>query len=52
MEDILEIYQRPYNPLQPVVCMDESNKQLIKEVRVPIATQPGQVSRFDTEYEQ
>jgi hypothetical protein len=51
MEDILEVYRLPYNPLRPVVCMDESSKQLIKETRIPMATQPGQVSRFDTEYE-
>ncbi len=51
MEDILEVYQLPYNPLRPVVCMDESSKQLIKETRVPIAIQPNKVSRFDTEYE-
>lgn len=51
MEDILEVYQLPYNPLRPVVCMDESSKQLIKETRVPIAIQPSKVSRFDTEYE-
>lgn len=51
MEDILEVYRLPYNPLRPVVCMDESSKQLIKEIRIPMATQPGQVSRFDTEYE-
>jgi len=51
MEDILEVYQLPYNPLRPVVCMDESSKQLIKETQVPIAIQPSKVSRFDTEYE-
>lgn len=51
MEDILVIYQLPYNPLRPVVCMDESSKQLLKETRIPIALQPSQVKRFDTEYE-
>lgn len=51
MEDILAVYQRPYNPKRPVVCMDESSKQLIRETRIPIAPQPGQVERFDTEYE-
>ena len=33
MEDILEVYQRPYDPLNPVICIDETNKQLIKEIR-------------------
>lgn len=51
MEDLLYVYQLPYNPKRPVVCMDESSKQLIKETRIPIAPQPGQVERFDTEYE-
>jgi len=35
MEDILEVYQRPYDPSCPVVCMDEMSKQLIEETRVP-----------------
>lgn len=35
MEDLLEVYQRPYDPLRPVVCIDETNKQLIKETRIP-----------------
>lgn len=51
MEDILAVYQRPYNPKRPVLCMDESSKQLIKEIRMPIALQSGQAQRFDTEYE-
>ena len=34
MEDVLEVYQRPYDPLNPVVCIDETNKQLIQETRV------------------
>jgi len=51
MEGILEIYHRPYNPDYPVVCMDESSKQMLKEVRVPISSKPGKPERFDTEYE-
>ena len=51
MEDVLEVYQRPYDPARPQVCMDESSKQQVKEVRTPIAAQPGQVERYDTEYE-
>ena len=51
MEDVLEVYQRPYNPEHPVVCMDESSKQMLKEVRKPIPAQPGRPERYDTEYE-
>ena len=50
MEDILEVYQRPYDPERPVVCLDESSKQLIAETRVPIAAKPGQPGRHDYEY--
>jgi hypothetical protein len=45
MEDVLEVYHLPYDPNFPVVCMDESNKQLVGEVREPIACKPGQSSR-------
>lgn len=51
MEEVLELYTRPYDPSYPVVCFDESNKQLIAEVRQPLPVQPGQPSRFDCEYE-
>jgi len=51
MEDVLDVYKRPYDPLRPVVCMDESSKQLIKEVRKPIVIEPGHVERYDSEYE-
>lgn len=50
MEDILEVYHLPYDPDYPVVCMDESSKQLIGEVTTPIAGKPGQVLRIDDEY--
>jgi len=50
MEDVLEVYQRPYNQYYPVICMDESNKQLIGEVRTPIPMEPGEVLRVDDEY--
>jgi uncharacterized small protein (DUF1192 family) len=50
MEDILEVYQRPYDPQRPLVCLDETSKQLIAETRVPIAAKPGQPSRHDYEY--
>jgi len=51
MEQVLDIYKRPYNADFPVVCMDESPKQLIKETRVPIAMKPGSDARIDFEYE-
>ena len=51
MEDVLEVYQRPYDPRRPQVCMDESSKQQVKEVRTALAAQPGQCERYDTEYE-
>lgn len=50
MEDVLEVYHLPYDPDYPVVCMDESCKQLIGEVRTPIACKPGQPERIDDEY--
>ena len=51
MEDVLEVYHRPYDPTYPVVCLDETSKQLIAETRVPIAAKPGRVVRFDHEYQ-
>jgi transposase len=51
MEETLDIYKRPYDPKYPVVCVDESSKQLIKEVRDPLPPQPGHVHKYDTEYE-
>ena len=51
MEDVLEVYQRPYDLEQPVICMDESSKQHLKEVRAPLPLKPGTPERFDTEYE-
>ena len=51
MEEVLDIYKRPYDPKYPVVCMDESSKQLTKEVREPLPMQAGEVLKYDTEYE-
>jgi hypothetical protein len=51
MEDVLDIYTRPYDEKKPVICMDETNKQLIKETREPIRVEPGEPMRYDTEYE-
>ena len=50
MEDVLDIYSRPYDPKFPVVCMDESNKQLIGEVHEPIPAAPGHPVLMDDEY--
>jgi len=49
MEDVLDVYQRPYDPLRPVVCIDETNKQMVIQTRIPC--QPGQPERTDYEYE-
>jgi hypothetical protein len=51
MEDVLDVYHRPYDPQQPVVCLDECSKQLIGEVRTPLPPKPGQVAKYDSEYE-
>jgi hypothetical protein len=50
MEDVLEVYQRPHDPSHPVVCLDETSKQLISEIRVPIPAKPGRPARHDYEY--
>jgi len=50
MEKVLEVYKRPLDPKNPVVCMDESPKQLIAETRVPIPASPGQPEKHDYEY--
>ena len=50
MEDILEIYHRPYDPKFPLVCMDEQPVQLIGEVRIPIPATINHPERFDYEY--
>jgi hypothetical protein len=50
MEDVLEVYTRPYDPRRPVVCMDETFKQLIGETRPPLPLIPGQIERFDHVY--
>lgn len=51
MEDILETYMRPYDPQHPLVCMDETTKQHIKETRIPIPMKPGKTQCYDHEYE-
>jgi hypothetical protein len=51
MEQVLDIYKRPYNKVIPVLCMDESPKQLIRETRISIAMKQGMEAREDFEYE-
>ena len=51
MEDVLEVYQRPHDPNCPVVCLDETSKQLIKETKTPVPAKPGRPARHDYEYE-
>jgi hypothetical protein len=50
MEDVLEVYHRPFDPKRPQVCLDEASKQLVGEVVQPIPAEPGQPERFDYEY--
>jgi transposase len=51
MEDVLEVYTRPYDPLRPVVCMDETSKQLLRDAREPLPMEPGKPEREDYEDE-
>jgi hypothetical protein len=51
MEDVLEVYTRPYDPLRPVVCMDETSKQLLRDTRQSLPMEPARVQRVDYEYE-
>ena len=50
MEDVLEVYHRPHDPNRPLVCLDETSKQLVAETRQPLPMQPGQPARYDYEY--
>lgn len=51
MEDVLEVYRRPYDPQRPLVCMDETSKQLLRDTRESLPAKPGEVKRIDYEYE-
>jgi len=51
MEDVLQVYQIPYDPTHPVVCLDEASKQLVGEVAIPVPAEPGRPARIDYEYE-
>ena len=50
MEDVLEVYHRPYDPKRPVICLDETFKQLIGETREPLPPLPGRIERYDNVY--
>ena len=50
MEDVLEVYHRPYDEKRPLVALDEASKQLVGEVVPPLPPEPGQPERFDYEY--
>ena len=51
MEDILDVSHRSYPTGSPLVCMDESSKQQVLEIRQPVEAEPGQIERYDYEYE-
>jgi hypothetical protein len=51
MEDVIEVYHRPYDEKRPVVCLDEGGKQLLGEVRPPLPARPGSAAKEDSEYE-
>jgi len=51
MEDVLDLYKLPYDPDYPLVCFDESSKQLVSETRQPLPIEAGQPERYDHEYE-
>jgi hypothetical protein len=51
MEDVLDVYTRPYDPKRPLICMDETNKQLLRDARPPQPGRPGRPARVDYEYE-
>ena len=50
MEKVLDVYKRPFDPRNPVICMDEALKQLIEETRIPIFCSPGKPAMYDYEY--
>ncbi|HET7719586.1 MAG TPA: IS630 family transposase [Acidimicrobiales bacterium] len=50
MEDVLDVYQRPYDEARPLVCVDEAPKQLVGEARQPLPARPGAPARYDYEY--
>jgi hypothetical protein len=50
MEDVLDVYHRPYDPLRPVICLDETSRQVLAETRDPLPASPGRLARHDPEY--
>jgi hypothetical protein len=50
MEDVLDVYKRPYDPKRPLICMDEITRQMLSETREPLPAHAGSVERFDSEY--
>ena len=50
MYDVLGLYAKPYDPAEPVVCVDEKSKQLLQQTRRPVAAAPGQIAKGDYEY--
>ena len=50
MEEVLDLYKTPYDPASPLVCLDETSKQLISETRTPVRRRPGRVDRYDVVY--
>ena len=50
MEDVLAVYQRPYDPARPLVCLDETSRQVVAETRTPLPAAPGHPARHDPEY--
>ena len=50
MEDVLDVYTRPHDPARPLVCLDETSKQLVAETRTPEPMRPGQPARHDDGY--
>ena len=51
MEDVLEVYTRLHHPARPLLCLDETSRQLTRETRTPLPGRPGRAARFDYEYE-
>lgn len=51
MEDVLDLYEEPYDPKRPVVCFDEMPYQMVAETRTPVPAKPGRAMRYDYEYE-
>lgn len=50
MEDVLDVYHRPYDPMRPIICLDESCKQLVGDIRQPLPVAPGCPARYDHQY--